>query len=211
MIRFRFLSVDFYVSFWVIALISFGVTSSVAGQEIILICLFCSMIHESGHLLMIFRFKGKPDKIILHPSEIRICCDLSDLSVIQDAVITSAGVVANIILSLCTYGLSFWVCNELLVTVCYTSLAIGFINALPIETFDGGQLLRIVLLRFFSEKTASVITFIFSLIFVVPIVYIGIGALFATKYNFSLLFIALYIIIIYIERNCGDSIVEKGS
>ncbi len=207
MIKFKIFSTSVLVSFWALLLVSYSIISSLSGQRVIMICLICAIIHETGHIVMISFFRGMPDKIIVNPFEIKICSDITMLSVFQDVIITSSGVIANFIFAIISFALNIFFNTVMFNEFFIVSLLIGFINILPIESFDGGQLLRIFLANFFSKKTISAIMFIISLIFVVPIIYFGISFLFLSKYNFSLLFIAIYILSIYFRRNCGDSIV----
>lgn len=206
MIKLKLFSIDVYISFWIFVFLAYTTVSSVSGQRVLLICLFCTVVHEAGHIIMICKFRGRPERIVLKPFEFKIYADLSELTVSQDVLITCFGVVANLILGLFAYMFYLLFCYEVLLIICLASLAIGFINILPVESFDGGQLLRIFLVHFLSEKLSSIVSFVVSVLFVIPIAYFGIGVLFVSKYNFSLLFIAIYILSIYFKRNCGDSI-----
>lgn len=207
MIRFKFLNTRVFVSFWTIAIETYAISASITGQSIVLICLLCTLVHELGHLFMISLLVGKPQKIVLNPFEIQICSDLSKVSRVQDTLIISFGIVFNLLLSFITYILYILTLYDIFLLTCSVSLAIGVLNALPVESFDGGQLIKLILSGFLSEKLTNIILCVTSLIVMIPIIFIGVFVLFVSKYNFSLLFIAIYILSIYFKRNCGDFLV----
>ena len=200
MIRFRLFSISFAVSFWAVLLVSFALITSVNGQMYIIICLFCTVFHEFGHLLMICKYKGKPESIAINPFEIRINADLSELLLKEEVCIISFGVVFNFLLGILT-GIFYWLFScELFLHISISSLCVGVVNLLPLDSFDGGQLLKLLLSRMLSQSAVSRILSVISIIFIIPLVIIGIAVLFVSQYNFSVLFIALFLISIYISK-----------
>ena len=79
---------------------------------------------------------------------------------------------------------------------CACNLFIGLINLVPLDSFDGGQLLSLLLSRFMTARKVSIITGIITIIVIFPLMILGVYILFVSKYNFSVLYIALYLIVI---------------
>ena len=95
-----------------------------------------------------------------------------------------------------------YLCNGTdLLKFAYVNLSLCLLNLLPVMSFDGGQLLYILLSRRFTghtaEKTVNIITFIA----LFPIAVLGFIILFNSDYNFSLLFVCGYIILSLIFKN----------
>ena len=200
MIRFKICSVPIAVSFWSLLLVSYAIVTSVNGQEIVLVCLLCTLVHESGHLLMICRFAGLPESITVNPFEIRINSDLSSLKPKEEILIISFGVVFNFILAVVSVGLYHFFNYTLFSRVAVSSLCIGCVNLLPAESFDGGQLLKIALFKYFEHKSVEFLLNVLSVSLILPIALLGVAVLFISRYNFSVLFIALFLLIIYISK-----------
>lgn len=198
--KFSIKNVKVTVSYLSVALISFALVSSAKGQRLVLICLLCTFFHECGHLFMICRFKGKPKRICINPFEIQIIATNKEQKLKEEVLITSFGVVANLFLASLSFLFYLVFFAEIFKEICISSFMIGFLNLLPLETFDGGQLLRIFLLRFLSIRTVNVIMVIISTVAIIPIAFLGIAVLFLSEFNFSILFIAVYLFYIFISK-----------
>ena len=70
-------------------------------------------------------------------------------------------------------------------------LVIGILNFLPILGLDGGEILRLLLLKFLKVKVANTIVFVASLITVFIVILLGFYILTDTKSNISLIIFAL--------------------
>lgn len=103
----------------------------------------------------------------------------------KDILITLAGPVFNI--------LSFSVFLNFNFKLSYTNLFVGLFNLLPAASLDGGQLIYLFLRKRFSAEISTKITDIITIITAFPVCLSGIMILFSSKYNFSLLFIGLYL------------------
>lgn len=75
----------------------------------------------------------------------------------------------------------------------YINLYIGLFNLLPAASLDGGQLLYLFLQKRFTAGLSAKIADIITIITAFPICCFGIIILFKSKYNFSLLFIGIYL------------------
>ncbi len=198
--RFKLFGVRIYISFWTVAILTLTVISTVDGQITILLCLLSAFIHELGHLLFICKIKGTPRQINVLPSEIQIISNSVDISFIDDICITVAGVLANFIFALCSY-LVFVVFNaKVFLSFAISNIIIFIFNILPVENLDGGQLLRLFLSTKLSFDRVDNILKISSVIFMIPILFIGIIILFISKHNYSLLFLIIYFLVNIINK-----------
>ena len=198
--KFDFWGVRWHISFWSLVLVTYGIISATSGQYVFLLCILSAVFHEFGHIYFIMKFKGKPSEIVIHPFETQIKCNLNNVSSRQDIIITLAGVSVNLLIA----GVSFIVYLlfqfALFQNLSLCNFALVLINLLPVESTDGGQLLNAVLLQFLSERRADVVCSVVSCVFLIPFVLAGVYVLFVSKYNFSVLFIGIYFLIFYINK-----------
>ncbi len=109
----------------------------------------------------------------------------SELS--KDIIITLAGPLFNIIAFII---LLFFYREFALV-----NLFVGVFNLLPAASLDGGQLIYLLLIKRFTHEITAKILDVITIITALPIFFIGIMVLLNSKYNFSLLFIGIYLIL----------------
>ena len=83
------------------------------------------------------------------------------------------------------------------------NLCTGLFNMLPVMSLDGGQLMYVILCGKFSGKSAERIINITALIILFPLTVLGFTVLLNSKYNFSLLFVCIYLIASLLFRNNG--------
>ena len=75
------------------------------------------------------------------------------------------------------------------------SFAMALAHSLPIEPLDGGLALRYYLRGKYAQDKAEQISRIISLLFLIPLATLGFLVLLNTRYNYSLLAIALYLML----------------
>lgn len=188
------------ISFWALFSICYGVVLSGSGQSVLLIGLISAFFHELGHILLILKYSKIPSSIHINPFEVKINCDLSAVTPLQDLIITIAGPLVNFLLCVASwillnvYKIKFF--EECLIV----NLSLLFLNCLPVATTDGGQMLCLILTRFFSEKTISVVLRVLTILVILPIGILGFYVLINSRYNFSLLSIGIYLLLIFINK-----------
>lgn len=198
--RFNLFSIKVYLSYPAVALIGISLFSGYSGNSLLIFCLISTIIHELGHLIFICKYMGKPDSIVINPGEVRINSDLSEVTFLQDIYITSAGVIFNLLTTVISL-IVFYIFNvKIFFDFALCNLCLGVINLLPVRSFDGGQLLSSLLLCKLSERTTDVIINTLTIITFIPLATAGIYILFVTKYNYSLLIIAIYTITLIISK-----------
>ncbi len=151
-----------------------------------LLCLSAVIIHESGHLLFMFLFGLRPNTLDVRLFNITILLDKRyRISALRDCIIIIAGPVLNI-----TMFLAFYAVYR---DFAYVNLYIGLFNFLPASNLDGGQLMFLCLSSKFTYNKSVFISDITTLIISFVIFFFGILILFDSYFNFSLLFIGLYL------------------
>lgn len=148
-------------------------------------CLLAAAIHEAGHIAALLFFKEKPKEIILTPFGIRIerkC--YNNLSFLKEAVVAFAGPFVNILFAIILHHTYFAEIN----------IAIAFLNLLPCDPLDGAKISENLLKTKLSAEKAEKISLIVSCVTVFPIAVAGFILLLKSRYNFSLLFVSIYMI-----------------
>lgn len=183
--KFKVSSTTFEASFIAVALMSMVLVIDVTGN--VAMCFLCAILHECGHIIAMRCFGIVPKSVKLRLFDVVINAD-SNKAFVPDLVITLCGPFANIVLAF----LFYFVCKPL----AFVNLYIALFNLLPIETFDGGRALSLILSRKFSPKTVRTVLKALTFVLLVPIFLLGIFVLLYSKYNYSLLLISLYLLAI---------------
>lgn len=169
--------------------------------ESYLCCLFAVIIHEIGHLIPINIFGEMPDKIKILLFEIYISDSYRmKRSRKQNLIIIFFGPFVNFICFI-LFFLLYLFCNDSFLSLAVANLSVGLFNILPVISFDGGQLLYLILTKYFSDKSAERIVNIVTFIFIFPLLLLGFLLLFYSKYNFSLLLVCVYLILTLVCKN----------
>ena len=189
--------ISFELSFPLVALMTAVIIFDTSMA--VIICFAGVIAHETGHLLALRHFGSYPKKIKLTLFDIAIIdrekINRSDKA---EIIITLAGVTVNFILAGISY---FFIQNPYMEIFFNTNLTLGLFNSLPIDSLDGGQALFILLSRKFSPFTSMKILDIISFIILIPVAVMGFLVLLQSKYNFTLLLTALYLIAIILLKN----------
>ena len=199
MLRFRFFNTVFEVSYLLTAVMSLSVILS--GKESLLpLCLLSAVVHESGHLLFLYKFGASPSRISLKLSDVRIVSDFTALSLNQELMVVAAGPLANLLLSAISFIMYWCFSVTLFLQLCITSLCIGNFNLLPVRTLDGEQMLSLLLLRKIDDKAGNLIINIVSIIIILPVATAGFLLLLSNKHNYTLLIVAAYLVFSVISK-----------
>lgn len=165
-----------------------------------LICFLALIIHESGHILAMVFFGFKPDLIRIRLFEIAIL-DKSrhQRNNKQNFFIILFGPLFNFV----CFILGLLVNNFLnfnLLSFSFSNIALCMFNLLPVINLDGGQMLNILLSKYYNDKICEKVINIVTAIFIAPMLLLGFLLLNYSKYNFSLLLICLYLVISILEN-----------
>lgn len=148
-------------------------------------------LHEGGHLLALKSFGAAPRQLRLSAMGLRLMLPAgAGLSGGRGAVVSLAGPAANLA--------SFLFC--LLIghpngPFAQSSLALGLLHLLPIEPLDGGLALRGLLSLIMPPRRAEAVSRWASGLLVLPLGALGFWLLLRTRYNYSLLALAVYLML----------------
>ena len=196
--KFRHLCVE--ISFPLVALMTAVIIFDTSMS--VMICFASVIAHETGHLLAMKHFGSYPQKIKLTLFDIAIIdCKKTTRSNKAELIITLAGVTVNFILVIISYFLINIFQNPYIEMFLDTNFTLGLFNILPIDSLDGGQALFILLSMKFSPFTSMKILNIISFMILIPVAVMGFLVLLQSKYNFTLLLTALYLIAIILLKN----------
>jgi len=181
--RAKLFNIYFETSFLSVAVMSAVLILDTSNR--VVLCFISALIHECGHLFAMYCFSIKPDSIKLRLFDIVINAD-TNKAFIPELIITLSGPMFNFVAAFVFFFFSK--------TLFVINLVIGVFNLLPIDTFDGGHALSLLLSLKFSFKTVRATIKTLTFVFLVPIFIVGVLLLFYSKYNYSLLLISLYMV-----------------
>ena len=189
---FNVFGIKIEITFWFIALITFIVSLNVPSN--VLITVFSSLLHETGHLLIMTSVGNKPQAVRFEITGMNIIRqpDLK-ISTKNEILIALGGPFINLIcflisvVTLCIYN------NENILTFGCINLILMIFNLLPIIRLDGGLALYYILLQKHDNITCSKILKITSVIFITIIYAWGFYVFILSRYNVSLIIIAIFL------------------
>ena len=197
--RFKLLSTEVIISYLLICLSAICIIMGILKEYIC--CLFAVIIHETGHLIPMYLYGYSPDKITITLFEISIFDKFREKRTFKEnLIIIFSGPFANFICFIPFY-LLYLFSNKIFMPFAFANLSVCLFNLLPVMSLDGGQLLYLILSRHLSDRISEKIINAVTFIFLFPLAALGFLLLFSSKYNFSLLFICVYLIFSLVCRN----------
>lgn len=187
------------INFLFVAVIAFLLLidrSAIAGLGII-----ATVVHECGHIVCMYLFSIPPEKVKFNPFGIDIVENVgSKHSYKKDALIALAGPAANLLTLAVFFLLYRFYPNPYLYTFCVANGAFAAFNLLPIEPLDGGQALYSLLCSKHSPIVSAKIVEILSFVILLPLAIIGFLILLQSRYNFSLLLVSGYLMLLLVLK-----------
>lgn len=156
-----------------------------------------AFMHEIGHISAMKIFKLKIEKIKFGFVNIDLIPEGYN-KIIKDkinVIILLSGPFINILLFVAFYICFFCSCERIYYFLSFQNLFIGVLNLLPIDSLDGGKILKIILNRYFDFFLAEKVLKCISFLILIPLFLLGICVLFYSRYNFSLIVFAIYLVI----------------
>ncbi len=120
--------------------------------------LLCSVVlHEAGHLFMMWALDRAPKRIRLIPAAVEITAP-ANMTLFEEALVAASGPAVNLILTLVFYINAAVFASEVSKTFAAVNLVLALFNLLPVTGLDGGTLLFCFLSRRLSlERTRTII------------------------------------------------------
>lgn len=155
--------------------------------------LMCCILHEIGHLVFIKLCSGSITKISFGIYGMRITPAANlNLSPIKEALVCFGGPLINLLLFILLFVFKKY-------EFAYINLVMAIFNLLPIQSTDGGNILYNILICILSEEKAKTVLKILSTVFLFCLFCFGFLTLFKTKYNFTLLIVAVYLTVRFLH------------
>ena len=172
--EFTFRGCRIFVSFWFAAILA--------------------VAHELGHLLEMARQNCLPKKIAFKMFRVdMVDSRRNERSYQRDLRIILAGPGLNFLLAALCLPIYLLLPYQWFGMFFSANLLVGFFNIQPIATLDGGAALYAILSVRLGEKKATFWANFFSFAILVPLAALGFWILLRNPYQFSLLFISVYL------------------
>ena len=193
--EFTFLGIKIKIGFLFLWLVTVLLCFNI-GEEIKLGILF-SLLHEAGHLTAIITLKERPKELSfgLFGMTIKRRHDLSQNY--KNEIITAlAGPVTNYILAVLFIAFRQTTGSEIMLKSALINIILGTFNIMPVFSLDGGRALEACLkLSFDSDKSEKILKAV-SFFTLVIMMSAGIYILILSHYNFTLLAVSVYLIVL---------------
>lgn len=188
------------ITFPFVAFISFII--SLDAPSNVLITVFTSMLHETGHLFTMISSGNKPQKVRFELTGINIIRNQETvISTKNEILISLGGPLINALMTVVSCVILPFYNNEKLLAFACINLILMTFNLLPVKKLDGGRILYFLLSIKYDFAACSTVLKITSLFFITVIFIWGIYIFIASSYNFSLIIIAVFLFISYFNDN----------
>ena len=158
----------------------------------VLYAVLFSLFHETGHISAMTVLGNAPQSVTFELTGINIKRPAqTSVSLAKEIVIALSGPFFNFILFLIFVLIYSQNKNEKVLNMASVNLILMIFNLMPIKGLDGGKVLYFTVSKFFSYKKAKNILTISSVIFILLMFTYGAYVLYLTRYNFTMLIIAL--------------------
>ncbi len=168
---------------------------SIDSSRVTELCLFASLLHEIGHAMAMCLLHDKPSKITMGFFGMRVQREKTQrISYGGSALVSLAGPFVNAVF------VALFTClhNPVAATV---HAVIGGFNLLPVYSLDGGEALYALLCLRYEEAKAATILRLVSGFVAFPLLIIGFCLFVSSRYNFSLLAVSTYLILLIFLRH----------
>ena len=160
-----------------------------------MLMLMVIIVHEGAHLSAMLITQNIPDCVQLSALGMRIVLPVGrQIPYRHNIAISLAGPAMNFICGVVLMVLGF-------ADAAYMNFALGIFHALPIEPLDGGLALHAFVSSRMDEQKAEGLTSFVSLLLILPIMIVGFMLLISTKSNYSLLAVAVYLMLYLVLKN----------
>lgn len=166
-------------------------------KRIVLISLFSSLCHESGHLIAMYFFGDTPERVTVSAFGMSIDRKNGILSYKSEALIAMGGIIVNVIISAVCFLVYAFCAKDIFAQIAIVNVFIALINMVPIGMLDFARAINSLLLMKQDMKktqkicdTLSLVSLVFFLLFsIIYNVFI--------KVNLSLIAVTVYLLTSY--------------
>ena len=166
-------------------------------EETVIISLLSSMLHETGHLAVMFLSGQKVNSVTFGAFGVRIDRQITTaITYKKEALIALGGVAVNFVIAI--FGAIHYYLSGNLFSLKLTAvnIIIAVFNMIPIDTLDMGRVLRYTLLCSIDENRCDRILSIISAVFVNLLAIGCLGVNLFIGFNPSLIIVTVYLYVI---------------
>ena len=166
-------------------------------EETVIISLLSSMLHETGHLAVMFLSGQKVKSVTFGAFGVRIDRQITTaITYKKEALIAFGGVAVNFVIAI--FGAIHYYLSGNLFSIKLTAvnIIIAVFNMIPIDTLDMGRVLRYTLLCSIDENRCDRILSIISAVFVNLLAIGCLGVNLFIGFNPSLIIVTVYLYVI---------------
>lgn len=191
--QFKFCGVPVCVTWHFLALITFML--SLHTENVMYAVLF-SLLHEMGHITAMTALGNAPLSVKLELTGININRRQEmGISLFREIIVALAGPFSNLILFVFLMLIYLQNGSEKCFNAACVNLILMTFNLLPVKGLDGGKALYFLISKIFNFKTAKAVLVCTSVVFILLLLFYGGYVLFVTRRNFTMLIIALMLIL----------------
>ena len=197
---FNLFGIKIEITFLFVALLSFVI--SLKAPSNVIMTILSSMLHEIGHLVMMLILKNNPAKVRFELTGINIIRNQEiGISTKNEIWISLGGPFVNFIIVIICCAILCVYDNDLILTFACINLILMIFNLLPIKKLDGGNVLYRLLSRNYDLNFSYLVLKVTSIIFISLIFMWGVYIFIVSKYNISLIIIAIFLVISLFSDN----------
>lgn len=196
--KFKLFDTEIYISFLFAATVTIMLLTDKTGY--MLPALFAIIMHETGHLFVMWLLECSPKRIKLIPASVQITAPFGK-RYRNDILIAVSGPAVNIVLFLTLYFNFLAFGNKITLYFSLLNLVIGLFNLLPVKGLDGGTILFCILEKSKGPDKAAVILKIITLVLAVAIILAAITLTVRGKINISIYIMGIYLLIMSLLKN----------
>lgn len=195
--KFKLFGTEIYLSFLFMAFITVMLATDKTG--FMLPTLFAVLMHEFGHLFIMWVLDCTPKRIKLIPASVQIVNSFSR-GYKNDILIALSGPCVNLLLFSVLYYNYLCFKNEFTLYFALLNLLIGVFNLLPVKGLDGGTILFSLLCKFTDINRAVLIVRLITVIFALAVIITAVLLTLGGKLNASLYIIGIYLLIMCLMK-----------
>lgn len=191
MIKFYINDIVIEISFLFLSVVTLALLLD--STNTVIIGILSAFIHEISHIVAFILIGKKPKKVSFEITGILLQKDNVCMSIKQELFVLLSGSLVNILIFFCIHNLGNDSFNNIGVFAT-SNLILGIMNLLPLNAFDGGKIITLIISHYtninYSYKIIKIIQIIILILFLSVYVYSVINY----SFNFSLFILILYII-----------------
>lgn len=166
-------------------------------KRIVLISLFSSLCHESGHLIAMYCFGDIPERVTFSAFGMRIDRKNGILSYKSEAVIAMGGIIVNTFISIICFLVYAFVKNDFIIQTAFVNIFIALINMIPVGMLDFARAVGSCLLMKYDIKRSQKISDALSVCSLVFFILFSVFYNVFIKVNISLIAVTAYLLTSY--------------